>query len=338
MPKRESWEIAGIVDQNGILDRPVLPGWWFVPARVELQGNEIRWGNPPKEDGAKSDDNLLDQFLRLSKKTPSAVRGFIAGYGPLALGWLMATYLDKYRRGIPEVGCRQFAESLFGVEFVDGLGDGKPFSDDSREPASLYIAVSTSFETTLNRIADLYSENITNEDWALRHPFVDEWNPWGRDRAIADLELLISRLMEIAQVQPGLRWNDDDHCWSIELSHPTVFGALVFKLAMAAARAETIYNCSGCGGIFVRSGSLPGDSKKRRKPKEGQRKYCADCQRANVPGLDAKRDYRRRMSEARERYLGGESLRTIASDMGISLSRAKKWALEGKANGEKKTR
>jgi hypothetical protein len=91
--------------------------------------------------------------------------------------------------------------------------------------------------------------------------------------------------LEIGNVRPRFKWRDNLTTISFD-AH--LFGVLASQLLLLICRTKGLGFCSNCGDPFVPV---------NRRPKEGQRNYCAMCGR-KAALRDAQRDRRRRLKEA----------------------------------------
>ncbi len=87
-----------------------------------------------------------------------------------------------------------------------------------------------------------------------------------------------------------------------------LFGALATQLALAVARADGLYFCTGCRLPYIRS-------RETRRPKPGDNNYCDKCRGESgkeTAQLDAKQRYRKKQTEAKRLYKKGMPLQEIA--------------------------
>jgi hypothetical protein len=80
------WELAGLIDDEGRLRRPVVTEGWRVPALVELEGTHPRWSF---SDGDRLGrvimprPRLLEPFIALGDANPENIRDFARKWGVL---------------------------------------------------------------------------------------------------------------------------------------------------------------------------------------------------------------------------------------------------------------
>lgn len=77
-----------------------------------------------------------------------------------------------------------------------------------------------------------------------------------------------------------------------DLSSGWLFGEIAVDLAALVARVHRPYACFGCGWVDIRP---PG----QRRPKPGQRSWCASCRARHLPERQAKRDWDERQRRQR---------------------------------------
>jgi hypothetical protein len=107
------------------------------------------------------------------------------------------------------------------------------------------------------------------------------------ERARDLLGLLVDDLMRLGDVRLGFEWTGP--LPEVNLEPGGLFGALAVDLAFAVGRASGFAFCDGCGDVYAPS----------RRPVRGKRSYCQRCRDRGVPVLDAQRDRRRRLSDAK---------------------------------------
>jgi len=170
----------------------------------------------------------------------------------------------------------------------------------------------------LNIAARLHEGEVGKpQDW---RPLYDKVNdrpvPWWKrsvpvDRAV--LSDVLGEWLNIAHVRLECHWSGEKP--AIHIATQALFGALVVQLALAISRTDGLAVCSGCGLSYVPS----------RRPRETKRRYCPECRKRKVPGRDAATDYQRRKAQAHRLAAEGRSLRTIAKDLNITMSKARRW-------------
>ena len=107
----------------------------------------------------------------------------------------------------------------------------------------------------------------------------------------------------------------------------SLFGVLATQLALAVARADGLYFCTGCRLPYIRSRGT-------RRPKPGNNNYCEACR--GTSGKDqARRDardrLRQRQSEARRLHSKGVPIEQIAKRLGArdGVQSVRKWVGPG---------
>jgi hypothetical protein len=112
-----------------------------------------------------------------------------------------------------------------------------------------------------------------------------EWTPAGpigAESARHATQYEILSWLDWGRVRPAVIWHQADA--TVQLSGDGLWGALARQLAFAVTRTERWALCGGCGELFVPT----------RKPREGNRSWCAKaaCKLESV--RRAQREYRQR--------------------------------------------
>lgn len=127
------------------------------------------------------------------------------------------------------------------------------------------------------------------EDWNTIGGFDADSDDWVRGVSVNNdrifLATQVSFWLEIGNVRPKFEWRDNITTISFD-AH--LFGVLASQLLLLVSRTKGLGFCSNCGDPFVPV---------NRRPKEGQRNYCAKCGR-KAALRDAQRDRRRRLKGA----------------------------------------
>jgi hypothetical protein len=321
-PDEAIWEVAGLTGAAGHLDRPVAAGSWLVPAEVRLDGENVVWSEAfgrLRESGG----GLPDRFLSLAN--PAMVRAFAERWGPLDL-------VENVRRGL-HLERPEHARGLVS-NWLEVPEDSIPLAP-RREPCALYIALARRFQRVLNQSAEVYTKPSRDPIWKQRFPWHCADCAHGYARAVQTVEDELERLIQIGEVHVAPAWRNG---WQIEIGFFSVLGALATQLLLAVARADALYTCTGCGDAYIRSAAeKDGSFRRRRAPKPGENNYCQKCEPRAVQ--DAKRRYRKKQRDARERYEAGGSVREIARELRTKPGIVARWAkregwVKGKAAGQ----
>jgi len=111
------------------------------------------------------------------------------------------------------------------------------------------------------------------------------WAPPRRlDDGWALLDEMLGFWLEGAEVRPMLERPNGKPTITWGSAHAPLFGTIAVQLLMLVTQTAGLAQCSGCGNSYI----------PRRKPRDQQRSYCADCRVRKVPQRDAQRDKRSR--------------------------------------------
>jgi hypothetical protein len=329
MPRRnrEAFELAGMTDESGHLDRPIDAGAYLVPAKVSLRGQMITWSEA-FGDLRTPNGNLLDDFVALSGAPPKQILEFVRKWGPLDV-------IDHVRRLHYELrslrAARGFAKSLLGCSI--------PTPEAPRtESCLVYAAFANHIQQLLNLAAEIYYTQDESH-WLARFPYHCEECACGIERARQNVEDGIQRLLWLGEVSFSLQWEGDQ--WQIEVWFADLVGAIAVKLMLAVARADSLYTCYGCKQAYLRSAQVGSDGiTHRRRPRPDQRNYCGGCGRKKAL-LDAKRRNRQKHRDARVLYeVEGKSVKAISAELHTTTEKVSQWAQKerwkkGKTGGSK---
>lgn len=254
MPDRVEWELAGVTDLNGELDRPLKSGHvLWIPEEIELEGDEIVWRFLPAKQRAPG-HGLLGQFLELSH--PDAP---LAGFLRFARRWGIFGLCEHGQppghrtspRTVPCLWCHH---------------------DQLRywEPISRWRAIAAQARSMLNIAAAIHQGKTGQaEDWKVvgwRFP-EDPWT--GIEHARHELALAVQNWLDLGRVHLSFQW--DRSGWSTSVSAQTVpglYGALGCQLMLAIARTAWAI-CSECGLSYTPP----------RRPDPNRDNFCPRCGR-----------------------------------------------------------
>src|SRR5687768_2019394 len=86
---RRGWELAGLTDFEGRLERPLAASMVDQPLHVELQGDEIVWTERPDDDDWRPaytpGRELLTPFVRLFEGTDAEILAYAGRWGVLGI-------------------------------------------------------------------------------------------------------------------------------------------------------------------------------------------------------------------------------------------------------------
>jgi len=101
-------ELAGFVDPNGKLGRPVPSGQIIVPGKVWLDGDAIRWRMGTTARLQEVSRSMLNQFVRLTDS--ESILRFAKMWGVLALSddILKRPGRENMREGIEPIAAWQY--------------------------------------------------------------------------------------------------------------------------------------------------------------------------------------------------------------------------------------
>ena len=273
----QEMELAGMVDESGVLARSPLPSETpLLPSSVELRDGRLLWSRPrfgmPTDLRARikggTTEGMLDSFVKLRDGT-DALR-FAETHGVLGL----------CEHGLPsehnppplEVDLKSLSPSTWCRP--QGWHEDSPW-----EPIDRWLYFSRQARAILQIAAALHREEPpSEEDWLTVYAGRPELKgatrklaeSGSRDEHQSHIEDAINKWLALGNVRPRFHWGRE-RAPSLRLGAST-FGVLAIQLMSAVIRARDIYTCSGCGSPYFREG---------RKPKPGQRNFCGadDCKR-----------------------------------------------------------
>jgi len=341
------YDFADFSDKNGHLGRPVPTGQIFVPEKIWLKDDSIRWRMGRKPRMREVSRTMLNQFIRL--KDANSVLRFAREWGVLALSdnqWTGSGDGQRYwpgrqgmTEGVESVLAWQYyskrAQALLNVASAlkqDKLGD----MSDWGEFATFYSA-----PNEMRRI-----EKWIEEGWG-RHNFGLGFTVLNGDGTHEERVKLARE--SIAREIGGwldcwkddtpkgisdfaLRWIDDQQRWDLQIDyHGLLFPAIALQLALVLADADSLYSCSGCGIPYIRP-------RERKRPKSGWANYCEQCSKDGVAQRRAAETYREKRTEAVRLHSGGASVSEIAKQLNTEVACIRGWLEKGGKDGKTKAR
>lgn len=334
-------ELAGLVDDDGSLGRPVPSGKIIVPENVWLEGDAIRWEMGSGARLKTVSRNMLDEFVRLSNA--NSVLRFAKNWGVLALSGenvLRPGREPKSRAGTEPISAwlyyARHAKALLNIvaslkenrmgdmsdwnDFATFIPEGRGVTPENREALQSAaermkfglrfsaIRVGATFEENVQYARSLVAREI--EHW------LDLWKV-GRAEGLSDF---------------ALRWDDTHRRWDLQIDyHGLLFAAIALQLALVVADADSLYSCSGCGIPYIRP-------RGRKRPKSGWANYCNDCSKGGVAQRHAVETYRQKVAEAVSLHSAGTAVSEIAERLKAQPARVRGWIKKGGKDGKAKAR
>jgi hypothetical protein len=336
MPTRTdhtAWDLGGITNHNGDLDRRLDVNELFLPADIRIKGTMLAWSAMLDFDAELPKQGLLDGFVRLDESKPEAILRFVQKWGPLRIQQSFKTFAQRHALG-PDYDVGKVARAFFKGPFADGLGT------ELNEPISVYADLAKHVRGILDTAGKLSSGALSGKLAEAKYPWHCENCFHGID-AIREYEVqqLIQRMLQIGEVGFSLYWDIDR--WKVEVGYPGLVGAIACQLMMAVSGSDGLYTCSGCGYPYIRSSVVTETkagritTRRRRRAKVGQNNYCSVCGESRAK-LDAKRRYRQKIRDARGLFAAGIPPTRIAEQLDTEEENVENW-IQG-ATDETKTR
>src|ERR1035437_1731506 len=319
------WHEAGIMPPSGAVDRPIRSSELRVfPTALNGSGIACENNDWRKATFKLPGKTMFAEFLRLGNATDGRILEFAQRWGVLDTRAALTMFVQgRFLRALPALmstTSRQDAvEQLVGEYSKSWFGGAVPPAGSALEPTEVYRAFCRFIRGILTEAAKIQTED--DAYWDQRYPCRDQWEPWGRFRAVELIEDEVSRLVEFSGISFGLAWNTDFDDWQTEVRLGSVsptLAAIVIQLMLSISRADSIYTCTGCGVPYIRSESH------FRRPKPNQNNYCPDCG-LDQARLDAKRRYRQKIADARKLHGVGISIARIAEQLDTETENVEKW-------------
>jgi len=275
------WQLSGLYDEDGNLERPADPAMWLREA-VERRGDVLIVGagflEPPMTRpvrvprSVRAGRGMLEGFVRLADdETGDRIAAYARRWG----------FLDLCEHGLP-------------ASHNPAPGWCRPLSLDEGEPVEGWRRWAGQARAILAILARLSAgEPGLDEDWQRVFAGSRLVAPWWREGTAESADgdrwrvrSVINDWTVLGNVRPWLV----DYGPHLVIGGGGLFGALAVQLVLLASGSDSVCRCSACGSPFVPTG---------RRPAAGRRRYCADCRERGVPVRDAKRDHRARMAAVR---------------------------------------
>ena len=269
------------------LSRPLQEEQWSAPKvhrriyeneegqeclRIRLTGGGGLFANMPQHTGRRSDQGVLDSFVRLADAQPNQIHRFALRFGAL----------EFCVHGEP-LGHRPFLLGPLG-----GTGTAPCWRPTSEQPVELYRDYAREARAVLRAASAVHQKKpVQSEDWKIlwvdrmpQRAAKEMQNPASVRFAI---EGRVNDWLSWGSVAPRLHWEGD--LVDVRLSGRGLWGALARQLTFTVARVKGLAMCHGCGKAYIPS----------RKPATGSDTWCPgeECQKA--ARRQAQREYRQRM-------------------------------------------
>lgn len=256
---------------SGYLDRTGNTTW-LAPARVWLEEDNLRWawnsggGNQPL---AVPERDLVGQFIGLADA--AAVLAFANRFGVLEAcvhtvcdhPGVSRTHGTSCRippPGSDEEGVMPVAS---WVHLAQKVGSLLTVAGQLQLGESPDVAELANFTHSAEQVVEEAHRGRTNAPYFIA--ITTAINKW------------------LSYLSPTFVWRENtEPILSLRPTGP--FGAVAFEASIMVSRTNGLSLCSGCGRTFT----------PRRKPRRGERHYCADCREKKIPRRDAARDFRQR--------------------------------------------
>lgn len=312
--ERLIWDLAGITDIHGSVDRPADIEVVRVPTEIDLDGDRLVWTwSQDAYRTVRPDDRMLTQFVKLDDASDEQILRYARRWGVLEIcrhnvprthkplgpsltdapdpvEWCESLGWPKDARWEPLEAWRHFAgQARALLNIVAQLRAGKPARYED------WNAVAQGARTYHGRVAGIEAElrevtigreyawdgsNLPPRKRRIREERIKRDKPlngeWARVTG------LVNDWMDLGNIRPRL-YTEDGRVAVRLGGGETLFGALAVQLALAISRTDGLAICSACGAPY-----LP-----VRRPSLNRRHYCPDCSKWGA-WRDAARDYRRR--------------------------------------------
>jgi hypothetical protein len=283
------WQLAGLSGDGEGLTRPVTTSDWRVPARVDLDGNRLRWiyvDGPRIGKMIRARPRLVDAFVNLADKDPEDIRDFARTWGML----MICEHGTPAGHSFPRV---PLAGALNGPEQGRWCAP-RGWPDECWEPLGAWYMLAREARAMINVAAALHTQEPARRgDWHMLvyrtwcgpeggDPALDMLNqPKHAVGARAWLEDSVNRWVAWGAVQPRLAWSVRKSP-TIDFDGCGFFGALAAQLMAIVAKTGWAI-CSNCKNSY----------NPRRRPRSDQERYCDEC-RPRASSWNSSQAYRER--------------------------------------------
>lgn len=317
--------LAGFLDPNGKLGRPIPTGQILVPTKVWREGDKIRWrGNTVRY--REASPNMLTQFVRLSDA--ESVLCFAKEWGPLALSdkqnscpghgsisggaepiaaWLCYA---RRARSILNIAAALKDNKLGDLDDWNQLGVFVQRGRLGKKHYEAFLQAMDRYDSVIG-FTEIVRESTPEENLARARGViggeVDRWLDIWKGKATSGVSDF------------SLRWSRAQGKWNLEIDyHGLLFAAIALQLALVIADADSLYSCCGCGVPYIRS-------RERKRPKKGWANFCDQCAKEGVAGRRAGERYREKKKQAVQMHSGGLTPPQIAKRLNTDTVQIHSW-------------
>jgi hypothetical protein len=326
---RAEWELGGLVDKEGNLVRDVLAGQVFVPGRIELDGDNLRWeaGGPAK--WVEVSRTTLDEFVTLwQEDSASTFLKFARRKGVLAIQRLRKNdplyrpCSENRSRGLDPIRAwRYFSRRGYAVlNIAAALKQGRLGDvDDWKAIGSRDWTQESVRAAAVEHRYGLASFFFEKPPKHLKLPADWEMNE-ARQIIAREIEMWLSNWKD--QRFHGLsdftvRWNQHRSTWELQVDyHGYLFAAIAHQLALCIVGIKSLYTCSECGKLYQRD---------VKRPKPGTANYCPECVQSGAAQRRANESCRQKKMEALELHAAGTPFNEIALKLKKTEEQVRKW-------------
>jgi hypothetical protein len=266
---RTRWELGGLVDEHGNLERPLGSDDLFVPVSVDLDGEKLVWQrrkwhhntvqNPRR---ITPGPGLLRSFAHLAERKPRRILAYARQWG----------VLNICEHGLPVTHSKRppFQDDLSAPPFL--FSCATQFTTDvCCEPLSAWRRFAREAQGLLNIAARLHQGDPGRpEDWEA----IGDWWQYQSFYELRPEEqwgILAERVddwLALGDVRPTINWSNGRLALTLS-HHGMLFGALAAQLLLTIGRTSGLAICSECGSPYP----------PLRRPTRGQRNFCPECGR-----------------------------------------------------------
>jgi hypothetical protein len=287
-----------LLTESATLERPVATQTYSTFDKFLIEEGRIKVSPDAKPRVVTPSEGMLEEFIKLADDTDEN------RYLRYANKWGV---LELCKEHLEPTSHNYNCEPIIPFRTIV-LGTTKKVAEEHRdyilsqgEPISAWRHFARFARALLNITANLYQGEMgSDEDWHTLH--ADEAGFLGVDypakrreaKVFPDLDYekgLIADGVSIywlgsGAVQPRVSWKGLRPIVSFECRQPygKLYANLAIQLMMSISQLESIAICSACGQSYM----------PKRRPKEGQRRYCLNCKVRKIPQRDAAADYRDR--------------------------------------------
>lgn len=290
-----------LTDVDGQLERILPDAGWVKPNHVKILDGKLHWlmkinGWKYGGEHGRPDGDFFDRFLRLADASDQEILAYAEEWGVLEIcehGWPAS-----HRRP----GTTTPPASLMGRCRPLGYGEKKGKGWWGWEPFGAWRYYARQAIAILNVSAQLISgKSGSLEDlWILSLDPPRDIVNWRYEEWQLNPQKSNTRSLEYQRIDVDRRVNQwiggtDVHLyfnWRGQRKEPAVgvtghglFGSLAFQLAAIVGGKSSFAQCDGCATWY---------KPEKRRPREGERHYCASCRKRKIPIRDAARALRDR--------------------------------------------